>query len=147
MKWACKNTLGVYKYTIDIENLLSPVYHLILDLIRERYPNLQFHEWGGEVFDIKKITGQIQVADDVSEESFLVLLSGYLEDYLYEQSNLLENIGVLLLYRTKRFFIAQAKTKMQPLLINWIKKSGIIDNFFELINSLQKNNIRETLAK
>lgn len=147
MKWACKNTLGGYKYTIDIENLLSPVYHLILDLIRERYPNLQFHEWGGEVFDIKKITGQIQVADDVSEESFLVLLSGYLEDYLYEQSNLLENIGVLLLYRTKRFFIAQAKTKMQPLLINWIKKSGIIDNFFELINSLEINNIREPLAK
>lgn len=147
MKWACKNTLGVYKYTIDIENLLSPVYHLILDLIRERYPNLQFHEWGVEVFDIKKITGQIQVADDVSEESFLVLLSGYLEDYLYEQSNLLENIGVLLLYRTKRFFIAQAKTKMQPLLINWIKKSGIIDNFFELINSLEINNIREPLAK
>lgn len=147
MKWACKNTLGVYKYTIDIENLLSPVYHLILDLIRERYPNLQFHEWSGEVFDIKKITGQIQVADDVSEESFLVLLSGYLEDYLYEQSNLLENIGVLLLYRTKRFFIAQAKTKMQPLLINWIKKSGIIDNFFELINSLEINNIREPLAK
>ena len=65
MKWACKNTLGVYKYTIDIENLLSPFYHLILYLIIERYPNLQFHEWGGEVFDIKKITGKIQVADDV----------------------------------------------------------------------------------
>lgn len=147
MKWACKNTLGIYKYTIDIENLLSPVYHLILDLIRERYPNLQFHEWGGEVFDIAKVTGRTQVADDVSEESFLVLLSGYLEDYLYEQSNLLENIGVLLLYRTKRFFIAQAKTKMQPLLINWIKKSGIIDNFFELISNLEINNIREPLAK
>ena len=147
MKWACKNTLGVYKYTIDIENLLSPVYHLILDLIRERYPNLQFHEWGSEVFDIEKVTGRTQVADDVSEESFLVLLSGYLEDYLYEQSNLLENIGVLLLYRTKRFFIAQAKTKMQPLLINWIKKSGIIDKFFELINNLEINNIREPLAK
>lgn len=147
MKWACKNTLGIYKYTIDIENLLSPVYHLILDLIRKRYPNLQFHEWGGEVFDIAKVTGRTQVADDVSEESFLVLLSGYLEDYLYEQSNLLENIGVLLLYRTKRFFIAQAKTKMQPLLINWIKKSGIIDNFFELISNLEINNIREPLAK
>ena len=36
---------------------------------------------------------------------------------------------------------------MQPLLINWIKKSGIIDNFFELINSLEINNIREPLAK
>ena len=59
----------------------------------------------------------------------------------------LENIGVLLLYRTKRFFIAQAKTKMQPLLINWIKKSGIIDNFFELISNLEINNIREPLAK
>lgn len=145
MKWACKNTIVVYNYTIDIENILSPVYHLILDLAKEHYPAQQFYEWVGNVFDFQKVTGIIQVAEDVSADSFLVQISHYLEDYLYEKSNLLENTEILLLYRTKKIIITSVCVNKQ-VLIQWIKKSGMINTFFDLINNAGINNIKNTLT-
>lgn len=145
MKWACKNTIVVYHYTIDIENILSPVYHFILDLVKEHYQDQQFHEWVGNVFDFQKVTGSIQVAEDVSADSFLVQISHYLEDCLYEKSNLLENTEILLLYRTKKIIIASVGVNKQ-VLIQWIKKSGMINTFFDLINNAGINNIKNTLT-
>ena len=145
MKWACKNTIVVYNYTIDIENILSPVYHLILDLVKEYYPAQQFYEWVGNVFDFQKVTGCIQVAEDVSADSFLIQISHYLEDYLYEKSNLLENTEILLLYRTKKIIITSVSVNKQ-VLIQWIKKSGMINTFFDLINNAGINKIRNTLT-
>ena len=82
MKWACKNTLGVYNYTIDIENLLSPIYHLILDLLRNREQNQQFDKWIGEIFNVALLTEQGPITNYDTEDSFLVVISRYLEDFL-----------------------------------------------------------------
>ena len=134
MKWACKNTLGVYNYTIDIENLLSPIYHLILDLLRNREQNQQFDKWIGEIFNVALLTEQGPITNYDTEDSFLVVISRYLEDFLYEKVDLLENSDILMLYRTKHLFIAPVK-KNNQILINWIKRSELMDKFLELINN------------
>lgn len=146
MKWACKNTLGVYNYSIDIENILSPVYHLILDLVKENYSGKEFYEWIGTIFDFKMITGRTHLDEDHTEDSFLIEISNYLENYLYEKSALLERSGILLLYRTNHILIASKEIKKQVLIL-WIKNSGLINRFFDLINNSCVNIIKGTLTK
>ena len=146
MKWACKNTLGVYNYTIDIENLLSPIYHLILDLLRNREQNQQFDKWIGEIFNVALLTEQGPITNYDTEDSFLVVISRYLEDFLYEKVDLLENSDILMLYRTKHLFIAPVK-KNNQILINWIKRSELMDKSLELINNAGISDIKTALSK
>lgn len=145
MKWACKNTLVISHYEINIENLLSPVYHLILELHRSPDEKRQFHEWVGEIFNITEMKEQIKVLENVTEESFLVALSRYIEDFLYEQRSHLEKTEILLLYRSQSILIAPAKTCKEAL-VSWIRKSGIIDRFLDLINNANINSLKNTLT-
>lgn len=143
MKWACKNTFSVYSYEIDIDKMISPVYHLILDLLRDKKQDRPFDEWIGEVFNMSILAGHNQITTYDTEESFLVTVSDYLEDWLYEKVCLLENSGILLMYRAKRIFIAPSK----PDLINWIKRSKVMDRFLDLVNNPGISNVKETLSK
>lgn len=145
MKWACKNTLVISHYEINIENLLSPVYHLILDLHRSPDEKRKFHEWVGEIFNIAEMTEQIKVLENVTEESFLVALSRYIEDFLYEQRSYLEKTEILLLYRSQSILIAPAKTGKEAL-VSWIRKSGIIDKFLDLINNANITSLKKSLT-
>ena len=70
MKWESKSSLSVYKYTIDVDALLTPVYHLVLDVVNGAYDGQPFREWAGEVFDIKVITGQDAVNEMMTEDLF-----------------------------------------------------------------------------
>jgi len=146
MKWACKNTLKVAVYSIDIENIISPVYHLILDLLSDREQSLQFDEGIGKIFNISLLTGQNQIKN-FDEESFLVEITHYLEDCMYKKVCLLENSDILLLYRTKHIFISLAKKRAQVDLINWIKQVKLMDDFLDLVNNTGISNIKETLSK
>lgn len=145
MKWACKNTLVISHYEINIENLLSPIYHLILELHRSPDEERKFHEWVGEIFNITEMKEQIKVLENVTEESFLVALSRYIEDFLYERRSHLEKTEILLLYRSQSILIAPAKTCKEAL-ISWIRKSGIIDRFLDLIKGANINSLKKTLT-
>ena len=145
MKWASKNTFSVYSYAIDIERMISPVYHLILDLLRNKRHDRPFDKWIGEIFNMSLLAGYNQKYD--TEESFLVTVSDYLEDCLYEKVCCLEKSGILLVYRTKLIFIAPANTRMLPELIKWIKESKVMDRFLDLVNNSENSNVKETLSK
>ena len=145
MKWASKNTFSVYSYAIDIERMISPVYHLILDLLRNKRHDRPFDKWIGEIFNMSLLAGYNQKYD--TEESFLVTISDYLEDCLYEKVCCLEKCGILLVYRTKLIFIAPANTRMLPELIKWIKESKVMDRFLDLVNNSENSNVKETLSK
>lgn len=147
MKWACKNTFSIYSYAIDIEKMISPVYHLILDLLRDKDQDRPFDEWIGEIFNMSLLAGYNQITTDDTEESFLVIISDYLEDCLYEKICCLEKSSILLLYREKLVFIAPAKTKMQLELIKWIKIAKVMDRFLDLVNNPGSSNVKEPLFK
>lgn len=146
MKWASKSVFATYSYSIDLERLISPFYHLVLDLIKVKTNGRDFHEWCGEVFNIKEVTELDQLGNNDTEESFLIDLARYLEDYLYSKSNQLGNT-VFLLFRDKGIVIAPAKQKLNPTLIDWIEKSGVINKFFSLISDEGINQSKNSLSK
>ena len=134
MKWTSKSELSTYDYKIELDALLSPIYHLVLDLIRGDYKDKQFYEWAGDVFKIKTINGKDGFDKDVSEDLFLMDISRFLEDYLYSKVDCLENTGIKLIYRNQGLLIAPTYPKPTSGLTKWIKNAGVIEKFLELVN-------------
>ena len=147
MKWASKSEFSTYTYRIDLDILLTPVYHLVLDLLRGDFKDKSFFEWGSEVFRIKEIIGKDNLDENVTEDEFLIDISRYLEDYLYSTVDGLENKGIKLLYKDKSLLIAPSRTKPAKILIQWIKNSGVIGIFLELVKKDGLNAMRDTLVK
>lgn len=127
--------------------LLTPVYHLVLDLIRGGNDDKSFSEWAGEAFRIKEITGKDCLDENVNEDEFLIDISRYLDDFLYTKVDGLENKGIKLLYKDKGLIIAPSGSKISKALIQWIQKSGVIEKFLELVNKESFNVLKDTLIK
>ena len=147
MRWASKSELSIYTYKIDLDLLLSPIYHLVLDLVKGESQDKPFYVWANDAFKINEIYGKNKLDEDVTEESFLIAISRFLEDYLYSQDNCLENKGIKFLYRNKGLLIASAKSKPSNSLIKWIKQSGMIGKFFELVSHTSISSLKNTLIE
>lgn len=146
IKWACKSGLSTYSYKIELDVLLSPIYHLVLDLVSGEYKDKPFSEWAVEAFKIEEITGVNSLDEDVTEEDFLIDISRYLNYFLYSKVECLENKGIRLLYKDKGLLIAQSGTKPANCLIQWIKNSGVIEKFLDLVKKEGLSTMKNTLV-
>lgn len=146
MKWASKSELFTFTYKIDMDILLSPIYHLVLDLLRGEWNDKLFREWVGEAFRTELIYGQDSF-EDVTEESFLIDLARYLENHLYSNVSCLENSGVRLIYRNKNLLIAPPKPKPMSCIVGWIRNSGVIGAFLDLVKKPSINVMKDSLVK
>lgn len=145
MRWASKSELSTFTYKIKLDVLLSPIYHLVLELIRGANQDKQFCEWASDAFKIEAINGKDSLDENVSEELFLIDISRFLENYLYTKVDCLEKTGVKLIYRNQGLLIAPSTPKPVNSLITWIKKSGVIGKFLELVNNPGIYSMKDTL--
>ena len=147
MKWESKSALIVYTYSINVEALLAPVYHLVLKLVQVTHAERPFNELVGEVFDVKIITGIDSLDEDITVESFLIEIARHLSGKLYANLDKLDGSNILLLYEPKKLLIAPAKCKPNKTLIDWIQKAGMMKDFLDLIKYEQINYSKETLVQ
>lgn len=147
MKWESKSDLMVYAYSIDVDALLAPVYHLVLELANATYAGHPFNELAEEVFDVEVITGKDSLDEETSPESFLIEIARHLSGNLYANLDKLDGSNILLLYEPKKLLIAPAKCKPNQTLIDWIKKAGMMREFLDLVKYEQINNSKETLVQ
>lgn len=147
MKWESKSALTVYMYSIDMDALLTPVYHLVLEVVNATYRGRPFNELAGVVFDVRTITGNDFVDKGMTEESFLIEIARYLNGRLYTHLDKLDDSNILLLYEPKKLLIAPAKCKPNQILISWIKKAEMMKAFLDLVKYEQINNLKETLVQ
>lgn len=137
----------VYAYSIDVDALLAPVYHLVLELANAMYAGHPFNELAEEVFDVEVITGKDSLDEETSPESFLIEIARHLSGNLYANLDKLDGSNILLLYEPKKLLIAPAKCKPNQTLIDWIKKAGMMREFLDLVKYEQINNSKETLVQ
>lgn len=147
MKWESKSLWSVYTYTIDIDKLLTPVYHLVLDVAKGTYAERLFNEWAGEVFDIRAITGRDALDEDMTDELFLIEISRYLKGFLYANLDKLDGTAIQLLYEPKGLLVAPSRNKPAQALIAWIKKAEMMKAFLDLVKYGPVCNLKETLVK
>ena len=147
MKWESKSLWSVYTYTIDIDKLLTPVYHLVLDVAKGTYAKRLFNEWAGEVFDIRAITGRDALDEKMTDELFLIEISRYLKGFLYANLDKLDGTVIQLLYEPKRLLVAPSRNKPAQALIAWIKRAEMMKAFLDLVKYGPVCNIKETLVK
>lgn len=134
-------------YSIDMDALLTPVYHLVLEVVNATYRGRPFNELAGVVFDVRTITGNDFVDKGMTEESFLIEIARYLNGRLYTHLDKLDDSNILLLYEPKKLLIAPAKCKPNQILISWIKKAEMMKAFLDLVKYEQINNLKETLVQ
>ena len=137
----------VYAYSIDVDALLAPVYHLVLELANATYAGHPFNELAEEVFDVEVITGKDSLDEETSPESFLIEIARHLSGNLYANLEKLDGSNILLLYEPKKLLIAPAKCKPNQTLIDWIKKAEMMREFLDLVKYEQINNSKETLVQ
>ena len=147
MKWESKSLWSVYTYTIDIDKLLTPVYHLVLDVAKGTYAKRLFNEWAGEVFDIRAITGRDALDEDMTDELFLIEISRYLKGFLYANLDKLDGTVIQLLYEPKGLLVAPSRNKPAQALIAWIKRAEMMKAFLDLVKYGPVCNLKETLVK
>ena len=147
MKWESKSLWSVYTYTIDIDKLLTPVYHLVLDVAKGTYAERLFNEWAGEVFDIRAITGRDALDEDMTDELFLIEISRYLKGFLYANLDKLDGTVIQLLYEPKGLLVAPSRNKPAQALIAWIKRAEMMKAFLDLVKYGPVCNLKETLVK
>ncbi len=147
MKWESKSLWSVYTYTIDIDKLLTPVYHLVLDVAKGTYAERLFNEWAGEVFDIRAITGRDALDEDMTDELFLIEISRYLKGFLYANFDKLDGTVIQLLYEPKGLLVAPSRNKPAQALIAWIKRAEMMKAFLDLVKYGPVCNLKETLVK
>ena len=147
MKWESKSLWSVYTYTIDIDKLLTPVYHLVLDVAKGTYAERLFNEWAGEVFDIRAITGRDALDEKMTDELFLIEISHYLKGFLYANLDKLDGTVIQLLYEPKGLLVAPSRNKPAQALIAWIKRAEMMKAFLDLVKYGPVCNLKETLVK
>lgn len=147
MKWESKSLWSVYTYTIDIDKLLTPVYHLVLDVAKGTYAERLFNEWAGEVFDIRAITGRDALDEKMTDELFLIEISRYLKGFLYTNLDKLDGTVIQLLYEPKGLLVAPSRNKPAQALIAWIKRAEMMKAFLDLVKYGPVCNLKETLVK
>ena len=147
MKWESKSLWSVYTYTIDIDKLLTPVYHLVLDVAKGTYAERLFNEWAGEVFDIRAITGRDALDEKMTDELFLIEISRYLKGFLYANLDKLDGTVIQLLYEPKGLLVAPSRNKPAQALIAWIKRAEMMKAFLDLVKHGPVCNLKETLVK
>ena len=147
MKWESKSLWSVYTYSIDIDKLLTPVYHLVLDVAKGTYAERLFNEWAGEVFDIRAITGRDALDEKMTDELFLIEISRYLKGFLYANLDKLDGTVIQLLYEPKGLLVAPSRNKPAQALIAWIKRAEMMKAFLDLVKYGPVCNLKETLVK
>jgi len=147
MKWESKSLWSVYTYTIDIDKLLTPVYHLVLDVAKGTYAERLFNEWAGEVFDIRAITGRDALDEKMTDELFLIEISRYLKGFLYANLDKLDGTVIQLLYEPKGLLVAPSRNKPAQALIAWIKRAEMMKAFLDLVKYGPVCYLKETLVK
>lgn len=147
MKWESKSELSVYNFTIDLDKMVEPVYHLVIEVVKGNYGDRPFHEWGTDVFEVKAITGSENLRDGITPDVFVEVIARYLKQYLYSKMELLKGSNVRLMYAPKGLMVAASKQKMTSVLVDWIKKTELMKVFLDLVKHESIGNSKDSLVR
>ena len=147
MKWESKSIFSLHTFVIDVDKLVEPVYRLVLDVVKRNYGGEPFHKWAGEVFDVKAITGSEILDEMITEDIFVEVISRYLKQFLYSRMEQLKGSVVQLMYAQKGLMVAPSRQKMTPVLVDWIKKTGMMKVFLDLVKHDSISNSKERLVQ
>lgn len=147
MKWESKSIFSLHTFVIDVDKLVEPVYRLVLDVVKRNYGGEPFHKWAGEVFDVKAISGSEILDEMMTEDIFVEVISRYLKQFLYSRMEQLKGSVVQLMYAQKGLMVAPSRQKMTPVLVDWIKKTGMMKVFLDLVKHDSISNSKERLVQ
>lgn len=147
MRLHSKSNYTCFTYKINMEELISSIYHLVVDIFMERQNGQQFYECITDLFNIDEICGNKHLTESTEKDSFLFDIVAFLEDGLYSTFNYFSRTNVFLLYRERNLIIIKGtnkKSDAQKVMSNWIREYKPIERIFDVIKDsiLQKHKER-----
>lgn len=135
-----KNTIKVYKFDINFEDLISPIVKIILDF-NKKDDIKSFSEQISGLINLDLLKNYLNISDHYSEVDLILDISKYLEAYLYENMDKLEH-KILYLNSSDKYFIASEK-EAKPLIIKWIKQTDLYSELFKLFKLKNEYNLKD----
>ena len=99
MRLLSKSNYTCFTYKINMEELVSSIYHLVVDIFIEKRNNQSFNECITDLFYVDKIYEEIkQLTESTTKDSFLFEIVSFLEEGLYSTFDFFSKTNVFLLY-------------------------------------------------
>lgn len=143
-----KSLYSIIDYEIDMVELISPLFHLIIDVSASKDNTKKFYEWGNKIFDVKRIYGRDTLLQDDTEDSLLALVAKYITDELYENADKLQKSGIEILYKRKTIIAKNpASDKIRACLCNWLSSFSPAKRLFSFIIEDRIKNLENQLCQ
>lgn len=134
MGFKSNSIYNVYKYKIDMEEVISSIYYLILEISSHKGTEDKFYVWGADIFNVKRIYGQDSIPESEDERLFLGKLANCLTEDFYETSSSLNGSNIVYMHNKRNTLIChRSSNKPQDILKNWLKKFSPVEKLFSFI--------------
>ena len=135
MGFSSKSVFQCHQYSINIAELISPIYHLVVELSGHNDSKVQFNQWASTLFNVEEVIGSSNLPESKTIESFCIDIASYIEDDLYQSVNELADSRIVMLYRKDGIlFVNQAEgSNAKQILISWLNKFNPIKRLFEVL--------------
>lgn len=143
-----RSLYSIIDYEIDMVELISSVFHLILDLSTFNNPSQPFADWGCNLFDVSRIYGRDVIPLIEDENSLLDRIANYLLDDLYNNMDDLKKSDIILVY--KRKIVITKKTNKEStikrILASWLRSYKPISKLFSFVKEEKIKNLERQLS-
>lgn len=148
MRLLSKSNYTCFTYKINMEELISSIYHLVVDIFIERRNSQPFNECITDLFNIDEICEIKQLTESTTKDSFLFDIVSFLEEGLYSTFDYFSNTNVFLLYRERNLIIIKGadKSSAQKVISNWIKRYNPIERIFDVIKDANLQKHKESIC-
>lgn len=138
-----RSLYSIIDYKIDMVELISSVFHLILDMSAFNNPNQLFANWGCNLFDVSRIYGRDVIPQSEDENSLLNRIANYLLDDLYNNTSGLKKSGIILLYKRKTAIIKKTnkESTIKRVLASWLCSYKPISKLFSFVKEEKIKNL------
>jgi len=128
-----KSLYYVHNFKIGIEELIAPVFHLVLEISDFIHKEQSFAEWGEKLFDVVRIYEQDSIPDDEDEQSILARIAKVLSDELFNNAHLLAKTNIVVIYKHNRIISKCQANELKTILTTWLYNFSPIKHFFSFL--------------
>lgn len=143
-----KSKIFLYDFSCDIEGLITPIFHLLIDITGLKQTGVDFYEISKNVFDNQELNKFKPINKGISEDEYLTVLASYLKQKLMDSYYLLDQTKFDVLCFDKKIILTSLEEsgKVKNTLESWLNKANLIESIFDVIVSPNLSPLRSSIS-
>lgn len=130
-----KSKIFLYDFSFDIEELITPIYNLLIEITGLKSIEDNFYEISKTIFDNQVLDKFQPIPKDISEDEYLRVLGSYLKQKFMDSYSLLDNTKLDVLCFDKKIILTSLNDTgdVRKILTSWLINFNLINSLFDII--------------